>query len=83
MSLTITPEEATARLHHSFDPIVEKVGPIYTYTSSRMVYPVIVSNQPGYITEKFRGVASPDVLREGYNNLMSLHNNKAVLQYEW
>lgn len=79
----MTPEVATARLHHAPNPVVERVGPLYTCTSAVIIYPVVVSNQPEYVSEKFRSTATPELVREGYNNLICLYGDTAVLQYEW
>lgn len=81
-SPTMFPEEATALLRRAPNPTVVKVGPLYSYNSQIMEYPIVVSNQPEKVSEIFIA-NNPDLAQLGYNNLMVTGASGTSLRCEW
>lgn len=82
MSITPTPAEATARLRRAPDPNVITVGTIYSLNDARMIFPVIISNQPDKTNNFFKDTY-PDLHSQGYNNLLISSAGGYSLQFEW
>ncbi len=80
--MAITPEEASLKLRRAPNPNVTRIGIIYGCDPRRMVYPVIISNQPEAITEKF-AERYEELVKDGYNNLMIVTTESYSLFYEW